>query len=69
MARDQYDQPPPQNSVAFVLDGRVQSAPAFMTSSFDGDVQISGNFTQREAEQLAVVLRSGAYPVAVTQVR
>jgi SecD/SecF fusion protein len=68
MAGDQYDEPPPQNAVAIVLDGRVQTAPAFQTSSFDGDVQISGGFSQPEAERLAVVLRSGAYPVPVTRV-
>ena len=45
--------------LAIVLDGRVQSAP-----SIDGrittDGRIYGNFTQQEAQDLALILRSGA---------
>ena len=43
----------------------VQSAPSFRTPSFSGSVQISGNFTEPEAEAIAAALDTGAYPVAV----
>ena len=65
LAAELFPKQSPQNSVAIVLDGVVQTAPAFQTSSFTGAVQISGNFTRAEAEALAAALRTGAYPVAV----
>lgn len=44
---------PPENSVAVVVDGVVQSAPALRTSRFEGEsIQIS-DFTEREAKALA----------------
>ena len=63
LAAASFPKSPPQNAVAIVLDGVVQSAPAFRTSSFTGNVQISGNFTQTEAEDLATVLKFGSLPV------
>ncbi len=54
-----YIRQPPGNSVAIVVDGVVQSAPAFRESSFTGDVQISGNFTESEARALAVAVGPG----------
>ena len=63
LAAQSYPKSPPQNAVAIVLDGVVQSAPAFRTSSFTGNVQITGNFSQSEAEDLATVLKFGALPV------
>ncbi len=63
LAAASYPKSPPQNAVAIVLDGVVQSAPAFRTASFTGNVQISGNFTQTEAEDLATVLKFGSLPV------
>ncbi len=63
LAAASFPKPDPQNAVAIVLDGVVQSAPAFRTSSFAGNVQISGNFTQTEAEDLATVLKFGSLPV------
>ena len=63
LAAVSFPKPAPQNAVAIVLDGVVQSAPAFRTSSFTGNVQISGNFTQTEAEDLATVLKFGSLPV------
>jgi preprotein translocase subunit SecD len=41
----------------------VQSAPAFQEPSFPGDVEITGNFTQGEADDLANILEYGALPV------
>jgi preprotein translocase subunit SecD len=50
--------------VAIVLDGIVQSAPQINAPSFERDqIVISGDFTQSEAEDLALVLRYGALPV------
>jgi preprotein translocase subunit SecD len=51
--------------VAIILDGRVQSAPVIQSSNFDGG-RISGTFTQQEAQDLSLILRSGALPASVT---
>jgi len=59
----QVSLPSPQNQMAITLDGLVYSAPAFQAATFDGDVQISGNFSRTEAEDLARLLRFGALPV------
>jgi preprotein translocase subunit SecD len=63
MARALYPRQPPQNAVALVIDGVVQSAPAFQTDNFSGDVSISGTFTEPEARNLAVTLRYGPLPL------
>ncbi len=51
--------------LAIVLDGRVYSAPR-IESRIDSDGRITGNFTQQEAADLALVLRSGALPASLT---
>lgn len=48
--------------MAIVLDGRVISAPTVQSQLTTGGV-ITGNFTQEEAQQLALQLRSGALPI------
>jgi preprotein translocase subunit SecD len=54
----------PSGLMAIVLDSVVQSAPSFQTPTFDSDgVSISGDFSEREAKDLATVLRFGALPV------
>jgi preprotein translocase subunit SecD len=54
----------PTGQVAIVLDSVVQSAPAINAPSYDPDqMQITGSFTQREAKDLALVLRYGSLPV------
>jgi preprotein translocase subunit SecD len=64
LAAESFSKPPPQNQMAIVLDGVVQSAPAFQTQDFgSGPVQITGSFTQGEAEDLANILQYGALPV------
>jgi preprotein translocase subunit SecD len=57
----------PTNRVAIELDGVVQSSPQFQTPSFSGPVSITGNFTSKEAHQLALVLRYGSLPVQLKQ--
>ncbi len=48
---------------AFTLDGEVVSAPRINQPIF-GPTQIEGQFSQREAEQLAGVLRYGSLPLS-----
>jgi preprotein translocase subunit SecD len=67
LAQESFPKQPPQNSVAIVLDGIVQSAPAFQEPQFDGDVQISGDFSETEARDLATVLQYGALPVQLEE--
>jgi len=56
--------PEPTNQVAIVLDGLVVSAPRINEAIPSGNAQISGSFTQLEAQDLANVLKYGALPLA-----
>jgi preprotein translocase subunit SecD len=56
-----------QRQVAIVLDGVVQSAPSINAQRFDTGAEISGNFTEDEARDLALVLRYGALPVELEE--
>ncbi|HXV91983.1 MAG TPA: protein translocase subunit SecD [Pseudonocardia sp.] len=49
--------------VAFVLDGEVVSAPTIQGPIF-GPTQITGQFTQSEAQDLAGILRYGSLPLS-----
>jgi len=53
----------PTRAVAIVLDGRVVSAPQIQAETFDGQVQITGNFDESAARDLSTVLKFGALPV------
>lgn len=53
---------------AIILDGKVLSAPNINEPILGGSAQISGNFTVDSANQLAIALRSGKLPVALTVV-
>jgi preprotein translocase subunit SecD len=54
----------PTGQLAIVLDGEVISAPVIQVASFGRDqIQITGDFSEREARDLALVLRYGALPV------
>ncbi|MEN9300837.1 MAG: protein translocase subunit SecD [Actinomycetota bacterium] len=54
----------PTGQVAIVLDGVVISAPVVQEPVFTGGtVQISGDFTEEEARDLAKILEFGAVPV------
>jgi len=60
----------PSGRLAIVLDGVVKSAPNINTNKFNGKGQITGTFSEREAKDLALVLRYGSLPVElVTQQR
>jgi protein-export membrane protein SecD len=47
---------------AIVLDNQIVSAPNIQSPITGGSGQITGNFTIEEAENLAIILRSGALP-------
>jgi preprotein translocase subunit SecD len=51
--------------LAIVLDGRIESAPV-IEGRISDDGRIAGNFTQQEATDLALKLRSGALPASLT---
>ncbi|NNE72681.1 MAG: SecD/SecF family protein translocase subunit, partial [Acidimicrobiales bacterium] len=49
--------------LAIVLDGEVQFAGTVGSPTFDGNVQLSGNYDQDSARDLAITLRAGALPI------
>jgi len=49
--------------VAIVLDGVVQSAPQIQSGITGRQVTITGNFSSKQAHQLALVLKYGSLPV------
>jgi len=49
--------------LAIILDDVVKSAPVIKTRITGGKAVIEGNFTMEEANELRIVLRSGALPV------
>ena len=49
--------------IAIVVDGSVESAPVVNEARFGGSGIISGNFSEQEADDLALVLRYGALPI------
>ena len=54
----------PTGQIAIVLDGKVISAPVVQEAVFTGgNVQITGDFTEAEARDLAKILEFGAVPV------
>lgn len=52
-------------NLAIILDGRVQTAPR-IESRINAEGRITGSFTQQEASDLSLVLRSGALPASLT---
>jgi preprotein translocase subunit SecD len=65
ISTDLYDNTPPQNQFAIVLDGVVYSAPSFLEPIPGGQAQITGEFTTEEASDLANVLKFGSLPVSL----
>ena len=49
--------------LAIVLDDEVISAPIIREPILGGQVMISGDFSQESAEELAIMIRSGALQV------
>ena len=56
----------PANNVAFVLDGRTISAPTIQ-GTINGQTEVTGQFTQSTASDLANVLKYGALPLTFEQ--
>ena len=56
----------PRDQFAFVLDGKVISAPQMNAQILNGKPSISGSFTQESAETLANQLKYGALPLSFT---
>ncbi|MEV6176505.1 protein translocase subunit SecD [Streptomyces sp. NPDC052016] len=54
----------PQNQFGIVLDGDVVSSPFVSSAITGGQAQISGSFTQEEAQGLANMLSYGALPLS-----
>lgn len=54
----------PQNQFAILLDGQIVSAPASQAVITDGRAQISGDFDEERAAQLAEQLEYGALPIS-----
>ena len=54
-------------SLAIILDKRVESAPNVNEAIPAGTGQITGNFSEAEARDLALVLQTGALPVELEQ--
>lgn len=51
--------------IKIVIDGNIISAPTVQEPITDGSARITGGFTAKEAQDLAVLLRSGALPVSL----
>jgi protein-export membrane protein SecD len=51
--------------IAIVLDKKIASAPVVQSKIPGGEGRITGNFTDEEAGDLAIVLRAGALPAPV----
>lgn len=54
----------PTQQMAIVLDGNVESAPTVNAPAFEREqITIQGSFSERDARDLALVLRYGALPI------
>ena len=53
----------PTGQLGIELDGTIQSAPTMNQANFTSGVEITGDFTESDARNLARVLNSGAIPV------
>jgi preprotein translocase subunit SecD len=61
-----YGAQAPLNQFAFVLDGKVLSAPSMNGLITDGKPSITGSFTQETSKTLADQLKYGALPISFT---
>lgn len=51
--------------LAVILDNKVQSYPTIQEAIYGGNAQISGTFTNKEASDLALILRTGSLPTSL----
>ena len=59
----------PGGLLAIVLDGAVESAPQVQQPITDGQAQITGQFDEAEARDLALVLKTGALPIELEPIQ
>ena len=59
--------PTPLNQIAIVVDRVVISAPVVQGAITGGNGEITGNFSEQEAKDLATQLNAGALPVELTR--
>ncbi|MGO1192469.1 MAG: protein translocase subunit SecD [Nesterenkonia sp.] len=59
-----FSQGEAQNRFGIVLDGHVIVAPSMNAPITDGNAQITGDYSEEEAEQLAEQLRYGSLPIS-----
>jgi len=55
--------------LAIILDNNLYSAPVIQSAITGGSGQITGNFSDAEAHDLAIVLRAGALPAPMTLIQ
>ncbi|MGZ4131635.1 MAG: protein translocase subunit SecD [Actinomycetota bacterium] len=59
--------PAPQNQIAIAVDRTIVSNPVVQGAITTGSGEITGNFTEQQAKDLATVLQAGALPVELTR--
>lgn len=55
-----------KGQIAILLDGKVECAPAVQSAITGGQVQITGNYSSQEANDLKAIINSGSLPVSLT---
>ena len=61
------NQTPPQNQIGIAVDYQIISNPVVQDPITGGRGQITGNFTEQDAKDLAAILNAGSLPVNLTQ--
>jgi preprotein translocase subunit SecD len=59
--------PPPTDQIAIIVDQVVISSPTVQSAITGGSGEITGNFSEQEAKDLATQLNAGALPVELTR--
>jgi len=65
--REAVNAQPPQNQIAIAVDHSIISNPVVQSPITAGRGQITGNFTESDAKNLAAILNAGSLPVDLTK--
>jgi protein-export membrane protein SecD len=65
--REAVNLPTPKNQIAIAVDHKIISNPVVQSAITAGRGQITGNFTEQDAKDLASILNAGSLPVNLTQ--
>jgi protein-export membrane protein SecD len=65
--REAVNAQPPQNQIAIAVDHKIISNPVVQSPITAGRGQITGNFNEDDAKNLAAVLNAGSLPVNLTK--